>query len=474
MKKRLQYTAIFLLMGILSLGTSCSDFLGILPKGEKIPSTLEDYEAFIRNENTHVNDAVQALYLLNDVYIAPSVLNNVSLKSINYNWLEDEDRIRYNNSDEIAYYNSYQAIFYWNVMIEYLPDVTDGTEAERDELIAQAKVLRAMNYFFLTNYYADTYEKSTATKKLSVPLITSSDIGAPSEQVTIERMYEFIVTELKAALPYLPEKSATVLHPNKGAGYAMLARVYLTMENYEDALTNAELALEENDQLYNWREYYAENQTQIEKEDDYSTSYPAVGLHSPENYIFRYGTDGQRLFGYPGLDGTMPVTRAELFEEGDARFASMWKKKYEAPDTVYCGIRSDQFNGGGLSTPEMYYIKAECLARKGGQDNVNAAMEVVNTIRQTRILKKDYKPLMATSTIEAVKLIIQGKANEYVQTPIPFWDARRLNKDSNYAVIRTKEFEGKRSRFRRVPIYGPCRFRQEQLKTRAMAHYNKM
>ena len=421
-----------------ALFSSCNEFLGILPKGEKIPTTLADYEALIRNEEYHSNDFSQALNLLNDVYVAPEYLNAISLESINYNWMEDENRIFYNNSDEMAYYDTYEAIFAWNLILQNAADMTECTEEERAALVAQAKVLRAMNYFNILNYYADTYEASTADEKLSVSLITSPDMGAPSEQVTIARMYEFILTDLQDALPDLPEESVTVLHPNKGAGYAMLARVYLQMENYTDALTNANLALEQNDALFDWRQYYEENREQIELPDDWTTSYPSVGLDNPENYIFRYGTNSQRDAGL----GRMPLVRGSLFEEGDAYFASSWKKRYISPDTLYYSIRNDYFNGGGITTPEMYYIKAECLARQGGQDNIDEAMSVLNTVRRTRIFAEDYHDLSTSSVEEAVRLIIQSKANQYVQTPIPFWDARRLNLHSEYATTRTKEFEG--------------------------------
>ena len=421
-----------------ALFSSCNEFLGILPKGEKIPTTLADYEALIRNEEYHSNDFSQALNLLNDVYVAPEYLNAISLESINYNWMEDEDRIFYNNSDEMAYYDTYEAIFAWNLILQNAADMTECTEEERAALVAQAKVLRAMNYFNILNYYADTYEASTADEKLSVSLITSPDMGAPSEQVTIARMYEFILTDLQDALPDLPEESVTVLHPNKGAGYAMLARVYLQMENYTDALTNANLALEQNDALFDWRQYYEENREQIELPDDWTTSYPSVGLDNPENYIFRYGTNSQRDAGL----GRMPLVRGSLFEEGDAYFASSWKKRYISPDTLYYSIRNDYFNGGGITTPEMYYIKAECLARQGGQDNIDEAMSVLNTVRRTRIFAEDYHDLSTSSVEEAVRLIIQSKANQYVQTPIPFWDARRLNLHPEYATTRTKEFEG--------------------------------
>lgn len=442
MRKRVQYIWGIAVACAAVLFSSCDDYLGILPKGEKIPTTLEDYEAFIRYDYNHICDFSQAMYLMNDFYIASNTLNAISLESINYNWMENEDRIAENDEDETAYYYSYSSIFYWNLMIRDVQEATECTEGERQELIAQAKVLRAMNYFNLLNYYADPYEESTAAEKLSVPLITSPDMGAASEQVTIERMYEFILTDLTEALPYLPEEGATVLHPTLGAGYAMLARVYLTMENYEDALTYAELALEQNNALYDWRQYYEDNRTQLDDPDNYSTSYPAIGLDNVENYIFRYGTNNQKNFGQSGTTNSLTTWRAAQFEEGDARFASKWKWRYMSPDTIYYGIRNDRFNGGGLTTPEMYYIEAECIARQGGQDNIDEAMGILNTVRQTRFFKDVYQPLSATSVEEAVRLIIRDKANEYAQTPIPFWDARRLNLHAEYATTRTKEYDG--------------------------------
>ena len=442
MNKKIHTIAVAAVLCASALFSSCNEFLGILPKGEKIPTTLADFEALIRNESYHLNDMTAAIDLMNDWYRAPEELNALSLVSINYNWMEDEDRIFYNNSDESAYYYTYQAIFAWNLILQNAADMTECTEAERAALVAQAKVLRAMNYFNILNYYADPYEESTAADKLSVPLITSPDMNAPSEQVTIARMYEFILTDLTEAIPDLPEESATPLHPNKGAGYAMLARVYLAMENYTDALTNANLALEQNDALFDWTQYYEENREQIELPEDWSTSYPAIGLTNPENYVFRYGTTSQRNAGLSGNNARMPVARAELFEEGDAHFASGWKKRYMSPDTLYYGIRNDKFNGGGITTPEMYYIKAECIARQGGQDNIDEAMSVLNTVRGTRILADAYRDLSASSVEEAVRLIVQAKANDYVMTPVPFWDARRLNLHPEYATTRTKEFEG--------------------------------
>jgi len=420
------------------LFSSCDSYLNILPKGRKIPTTLSDYEAFIRNEYNHLNDCTQAINLLNDIYKTPSSLSYISLTSINYNWLENEDRIEQNNSDEATYYYSYGAISNWNFIIDNVLNVKGSTDDKKLELIAQSKVLRAMNYFYLTNYYAEQYDKNTSADKLSVPLITSAEMGATSKQISIEDMYKFILKDLNDAISYLPEESITVLHPNLGTCYAMLARVYLQMGDYDNALKYADDALAQNSQLFDWTEYYKENKLQIEKENDWSTSYPAIMLTSPENYVFRFGTSGQNGSKYAALT----FERAAKFEKGDTRLASKWKKKYQSPDSIYYAIRADKFNAGGISTPEMYYIKAECLARKGDASSINAAMDVLNAVRITRIFADVYEPLIASTVKEAIEYIRRDKANEYVQTAIPFWDARRFNKESEYAKTLTKEYHG--------------------------------
>lgn len=56
-----------------------------------------------------------------------------------------------------------------------------------------------------------------------------------------------------------------------------------------------------------------------------------------------------------------------------------------------------------MRSPEMYYIKAECLARKGGEANIREAMELVNKVRKTRILLEFYQDWTAATTKEAVE-----------------------------------------------------------------------
>lgn len=441
MRNKIYKTGIALLSGLTLFLSSCDDFLSTIPKGEKIPETWTDYNAFIKNTNYHYNDPSQSLVLLNDIYKSPANLNSDLLSRINYMWDESSDRTIENADDESIYYTAYEAIFHWNLIVTDGPKLTECTETQRQMLIAQAKVLRDMNYFHVTNYYADQYTQQNAATTRSIPLVTSPNIEAASPQVTLAVLYQFLLEDLLSAVDHLPEKGETVYHPTKACGYGMLARLYLNMSDYTNALKYARLALNLNDRLYDWKTYYKENQANYDDPTYFQTNYPDVSFQNPENYIFRYASSTSSAYGIYGKTFGLTLDRAALFEEGDLRLITRWKKRtYSTGEILYAGIRDDYFNGGGMSSPEMYHIKAECLARQG---KLKEAMDTLNILRKNRILDDYYRPLTATTTEEAVKYIIQDKANEYVQTCIPFWDIRRLNKDPEYARTLTKTVNGK-------------------------------
>lgn len=417
------------------LFSSCSDFLGILPKGSKIPVALSDYEALLRDEYTcQTTNLTQSINLLNDAYVTNSNLNYYPLYKANYFWDETANRIELNNSDETTYYNSYAAISTFNLILESAPSATDCTEAERNTLIAQAKVLRSLVYFTLTNFYAITYDKATAEQKLSVPLIVSANMGAPYTQVTIAQMYKFMIDNIKESIPYLPQKSVTAIHPNLGSAYALLARVYLQQEEYDLALTNAQEALKHNNALYDWVEYYNKNKEQIENPKSYTATASPTGYDNIENYYFRHGVRS-----FAGSESSVLVERAARFEDGDARFAAKYKIKTLGTDTYYTSTTNGFFNNGGLTTSEMYLIEAECLARAG---KLTEAMDALNAVRIKRILPAKYVALAASTTEEAINYIRRTKDNEMIFTIVAFGDVRRYNKDSKYARTLSKVVNG--------------------------------
>lgn len=434
MKKNIIY--FFILMGMVLSLASCDEYLNIEPKGKKIPKTLSDYEAFLRDEyDMHRMPISQVSYLLNDFYLLDSYASYYPLYAANYNWDEETDRVYWNNSDEETYYVGYGVINTSNLICEDVPNCSDASDKEKAEVIAYAKVLRAMTYFNLANYYADAYESSTASTKLCVPLITSSLQDAAYHQGTIQEIYDYILQDLTEAVDDLPDMGTTILHPGKGAAYAMLARTYLTMMNYDKALEYANKALAINDKLVDWVALYEANKSKIEAEGSYQTITTPIGFESDDCYNFNYGSSS-----YASSMSNIPVWRTNRFENGDAYFLCNWKLRTVGSETYYYGMTNGNINYGGMRSVEQYLIKAECLARSG---QLASAMDVLNTVRKSYILPEKYQDLTASTEAEAIEAIRNAKDNQLIFSIVPFADNRRYNAEGKYARTYTKEVDGK-------------------------------
>lgn len=419
--------------------TSCNSYLDEAPKGKKIPTTLTDFEAMLRNEYSNCyTPCDNALYLINDYQVNNSRLNSTTLMSALYLWDENADRIALNASDESCFYRNYSTISTSNLLLENVPNSTECTQAQRDEVMAYARVRRAASYWNLVNYYADAYTPETAATKLGVPIITSAVINAPYKQETVAKVYDFILADLDAAINGgLPMQSMTVLHPDLGTAHALKARVLLSMMRYPEALKEADLALTANDKLFDWNAFYDANQAAIQDPTNYTALPSQETFDYVENYYFCHG-DGSANYGTKDLN--LPQSRAERVEDGDARFAVRWKLRTVGADTYYQGMTSGFHNWAGITTVEVYLIKAECQARAGLLDE---AMATLSRVRQTRIRPDMYQPSTASTLKEAIEKIRFSKDVEMLCTLVPFADAKRFNAEGTYARTMTKTWNGK-------------------------------
>jgi len=96
--------------------------------------------------------------------------------------------------------------------------ITD--QAKKDELMGQAKFIRAFNYFVLVRAYGE------------IPIITEETdvVGGEISRQPIRDVYNLIISDLQSALSGLPETWDEYRgRPTKDAARALLAKVYLTM-----------------------------------------------------------------------------------------------------------------------------------------------------------------------------------------------------------------------------------------------------
>ena len=117
----------------------------------------------------------------------------------------------------------YECIADINPAIRALTDdkVTGVSDEEKDQLMAQAKFLRAWNYFMLVRYYGD------------IPLVTETTDPTKDEikRNPISEVYDLIVNDLLFATQKLPPvwPDEGKARPAADAAKTLLAKVYITM-----------------------------------------------------------------------------------------------------------------------------------------------------------------------------------------------------------------------------------------------------
>ncbi|EON77464.1 hypothetical protein ADIS_1994 [Lunatimonas lonarensis] len=123
-----------------------------------------------------------------------------------------------------------------NVVIARVPEIPGMDEQRRNQVLGEARFLRAFTYFNLVRNYGD------------VPLITTPTVSPdiPSLQVSrdpVAQVYAQIVEDLNFAKANLPESFPTALatkaRATKNAAFALGTRIYLFRKEYAQAIQDA-------------------------------------------------------------------------------------------------------------------------------------------------------------------------------------------------------------------------------------------
>ena len=95
----------------------------------------------------------------------------------------------------------------------------------------------------------------------------------------------------------------------------------------------------------------------------------------------------------------------------------------------------------GPCVPEMMLIEAECLAREG---ETTGAMNIINSMRESRFAPEDYYELTASSAKDALGIVLQERRKELMCHGMRWMDQRRLVNDQDFPTQTvTRVFQGK-------------------------------
>lgn len=434
--KSLFYTGICLII-LLNSGCNKSGFLDTKPdQSLVVPKTLADYQAILdgdqdmngmgnglmRGPIPNLGEASADNYTVLDQNIAVFQPQNLNI----YTWQKEV----YTGAVVNDWNRPYLSIFNCNIVLDGLAgiDRTGINGTDYDRVKGTALFLRAHAFYQLAQVFAPPYRQSTAATLWGVPLRLTADFGEKTKRATLEETYSRITNDLQLSKQLLSTGLVYKTRPSRQAAFGLLARVYQTMQDYQNASLYADSCLQINASLLDYNEL------------DAKLNYPFVGGNQEHSeVIFSCNMET------PLTTSTLYSTQAYMDKDLYNSYATNDLRKVVFFRSYTAGYRfkgsydGRSFNFAGISTDEIYLIRAECLIRTG---KIAEGLQDLNLLMTNRWKKVNgistFIPFTAGNREEALQLVLNERRKELIFRGLRWTDLRRLNLEGrNIGLSRT-------------------------------------
>lgn len=421
----------FLLGGCMLALQSCGDFLEEVSQDEFEPKTTEAFRELLNGEGYNFSSSVNPLtYMMDDDVESVSTSSWDDIQRIQqelYTWQPDfysfqDEEGTYTSSNKDVYKNLYELIMACNIVNEYI-DGSQGTDADKAIVRAEALSLRAFYYLQLVNLYAYPYndkdhDPSTA---LGVPLVLASEVFDEGEpRSTVKKVYDQIATDIEQACDLFGQDKTNrgVFRISYTAAHLLASRIYLYMENWDKVIEHATYALETAPELADLNNYTIDN--------TYNPTNGVISRNFPET-IFLGGY--RAISGSYGLMGTPFNVSSDLFNsyaDNDLRIGTYLMEAASYLPYNYMLLKSSSEQEYAWRTSELYLNRAEAyieLYKDGDQEAGQNAVNDLNTLLSKRY--RDYEPLTLKSADELQELYREERRKELCFEGFRWFDLRR-------------------------------------------------
>jgi hypothetical protein len=233
---RKHFTIGFILSAVFLI--SCSEFVDIgTPKTQIVRSKVFESDAGARAAVVGIfSQMMSGSSLAGGGLFSATVIGGLSSDefinhstSIDYVTLYNNSLTPLNSAVASNWNDLYLFIYEANSILEGCEASAGLSKGIRDQVIGEAKFIRAFSYFYLVNLFGD------------VPLILGTDyrVNSLASRTPITEVYKQIEADLleaqKLLLPDFSASNNEKVEPNKWAATALLARVYLYQKHWAEA-----------------------------------------------------------------------------------------------------------------------------------------------------------------------------------------------------------------------------------------------
>lgn len=396
---------ILLVLSVFAIA-SCDNSLNLVPEDSLTPAIIFSTEALAGNAVTGMYSSLQSSNTLAGI---PDTMSEWQADNVEfvgsfptfdeiytYNTLSD------NTSISTVWTSHYFSINQTNMIIKNVPLVpgTVFTAARRNNLIGQARFVRALLYFKLSQLFGKQLKQDPTGNSLSIPLVSEpydGNVVSPARN-TLKEVYTFIENDLlfaRNSITNTTKDRATVAAAN-----ALLARLYLYQERFPEAATAANtvigtagISLAANYAFYN----------NPSTEHIFQVLNVAGDTGAAESFSKLYSPTAN------GGRGDAPFSTnliaAFAAQPGDLRYTTLTRSGVDAKNrtsvftTKFPNGVTNQDDSNVLRVSEMFLIRAEANFRAGSAVGATP----VSDINRTRV-RAGLTPLVSISSIDDILL----------------------------------------------------------------------
>jgi len=285
--------------------------------------------------------------------------------------------------------------------------------------LSQMYSLRAMSSFVLVSYFGLPYRAGTANDDLGIVLLTTAPIDAFAQvsRSTVGETYTQILADIAQAKAYMDKSDKDAIDQyyfNEAAIYALEARVKINMQDYADAKTAAQSAIDLRNSADETAKTYVSmwSKTDITNEDIFTI------VKSEDDNLSANSLNTL----YDNYGGTLTAMTTGLFTDTDIRTGLIDGSR----GLKFAGLASSAAvsNIPVFRKSEMYLIIAECNLRQATPDIAAAQEALFYTAKRDPETYKTVADLPATKDA-LLQLVQDENIREFFQEGHRWNDLRR-------------------------------------------------
>lgn len=238
----------------------CKDFLEEQSQTEIRPSSVQDMEKLLEGEAYWDESYGKIFSDVTDIFtddVESQIVrdqNETKKRRNRYKYAWDEVMFEDNGdgADISLWQRPYTYIMGANVILDYLDDVENQLEEDpvlREHIRGEALVLRGFYHFHLVNFFGLPYNFGNPEENPGIPLRLRSGVDTDEypRRASVADCYRQIIRDLEEGSKLMSENRAEASTKETRidyvVGYALLSRVYLYMEDWDEVIRYADSVL---------------------------------------------------------------------------------------------------------------------------------------------------------------------------------------------------------------------------------------